>query len=750
MFSLAQEIAIIPQPVSVQNVPGGSFVLNKAQTVFLSPVNETTQALAGYLTDHVASQTGLQLRVSDVEAPDGNAAGLQLRLRSGKANLGEEGYTLNASATGVILEAKTPAGLFYGIQSLLQLLPARPLRDDVQIPAVQIFDRPRFAYRGMHLDVARHFFSISFIKKYIDVLAMHKMNVFHWHLTDDQGWRIEIKRYPKLTEIGAFRDETVIGHAAGSESYDGKRYGGFYTQDEVREVVAYARSRFITVIPEIEMPGHAVAALTAYPQFACTEGPFRVMRTWGISKDIFCPKEETFAFLENILTEVLDLFPSSYIHIGGDEAPKDRWKESTMAQEVIRQEGLKDEHELQSYFIRRIEAFLNAKGRKLIGWDEILEGGLSPNATVMSWRGMDGAIAAAQQGHDAIMTPTSFCYFDYYQGDKRFEPMSIGGYLPLEKVYNYEPIPAQLTQDEARHILGTQGNVWAEYLPETENVEYMAFPRATALAEVAWTPVNRKNWLDFQTRLQQQFARLDAMNVRYWIPPVQGLGEDRVVPTPTEVLTLQSMFRNGEIRYTLDGTTPTLQSRLYAGLLTISVPPSGITVSARVFTENGRGSVTHRVRLRSSVPKAGVRIKTPTEGLQYAVYQGGFPALEAVNSVMPVRSGALDHFRLPTLLQDGRYAIQWTGYFWAPEDGVYTFKLAADNLSALEISGETIIRQQETWGQAKGTAQISLKKGYHPFRLVFADWGGAHNIRLTYLPPNQTAEQLIPASSWFR
>ncbi|MGD8427635.1 MAG: beta-N-acetylhexosaminidase, partial [Balneolaceae bacterium] len=435
---------------------------------------------------------------------------------------GDEGYHLSVSKDRVILRAPTPNGLFYGVQSLLQLLPAQIYQSDYtlvpqnvewDIPALEIEDYPRFKYRGMHLDVARHFFPVKFIKRYIDLMAMHKMNRFHWHLTDDQGWRIEIKRYPKLTQVGAWRDSTLVGHY-GTGIYDNQHYGGYYTQDEIREIVQYAQKRYITVIPEIEMPGHASAAIASYPDLGCTQqNNYHVQPTWGVFNDVYCPSHDTFVFLENVLTEVMELFPGRYIHIGGDEAPKKQWQESTLAQQVIANEGLKNETELQSYFITRIEKFLNSHGREIIGWDEIMEGGLAPNATVMSWRGTKGGIEAAQQHHNVIMTPGAYCYLDHYQAVADTEPLAIGGFTSLKKVYSYEPIPNELNNKQANYILGAQGNVWTEYMDSGSKVEYMAYPRASALAEVTWSPKYKRNWTGFWRRLQTQFKRLDALGV---------------------------------------------------------------------------------------------------------------------------------------------------------------------------------------------------------------------------------------------
>jgi hexosaminidase len=375
---------------------------------------------------------------------------------------------------------------------------------EIKLDNLMMDDIPKFQWRGMHLDVSRHFFSKEFIKKYIDYLAMYKMNTFHWHLTDDQGWRIEIKKYPKLTEVGAWRNGSMTGHYT-DQTFDDIRYGGFYTQEEIKEIVAYAKERYITVVPEIEMPGHALAALASYPEFSCTGGPFEVGKSWGVFDDVFCPKDETFTFLENILAEVIALFPSEYIHIGGDECPKVRWKSCPKCQKRIKDEKLKDEHELQSYFIQRIEKFVNSKGRKIIGWDEILEGGLAPNAAVMSWRGTEGGIAAAKEKHFVVMSPGSHCYFDHYQGEPKNEPIAFGGYTNVEKVYSFNPIPKELSEEESKYILGAQANVWTEYINTPEHVEYMVFPRIAALSEVLWGTSNPNEYKVFETRLISAF-----------------------------------------------------------------------------------------------------------------------------------------------------------------------------------------------------------------------------------------------------
>jgi len=517
-------VSIIPQPVQ-QDMKKGSFQLNGHTRIVVDTSDPEMHRLGRYLAGLLNTPAWYDLPVVAPEAtlPDTNM--IVLTLKPGNSDFKHrEGYTLDVNPERITVSASAPAGIFYGIQSLRQLFPPEIEYTDPTlvsgdtewiVPAVEITDFPRFEYRGMHLDVGRHMFPVDFIKKYIDLMAYHKMNRFHWHLTEDQGWRIEIKRYPKLTEIGAWRDSTLVGHY-GSGTYDGQRYGGYYTQQEIREIVSYARDRYITVIPEIEMPGHSSAALAAYPELGCMEDKkYRVKTTWGVFEDIYCPKESTFTFLENVLTEVMDLFPGPYIHIGGDEAPKAQWEQSPVAQRIIERENLEDEHELQSYFIQRIERFLNERGRKIIGWDEILEGGLAPNATVMSWRGTAGGIEAAKQGHNVIMTPGTHCYLDHYQADPETEPLAIGGFTPLEKVYSFDPVPGELSGREAEFILGAQGNVWTEYMHTGRKVEYMAYPRAAALAEVVWSPQKRRNWTHFWRRLQVHFERLDIIGVNY-------------------------------------------------------------------------------------------------------------------------------------------------------------------------------------------------------------------------------------------
>lgn len=584
--SYGQEISIIPQPLHLQQTNGGFRILPATKIVYQKD-NQDLKAIGSRLSDKIKDVTGLRLPVVEgVSTPGQNQIFLTLE---DKDTLGNEGYRLTVTNDRVVLNGNKPAGVFYGAETIYQLLPVDDRQIDssnaVVIPAVEIVDKPRFPWRGLMLDVGRYFFSVDFIKEFIDQLALHKMNTFHWHLTEDHGWRIEIKKYPRLTKIGAWRDGTQFTRFEGHVNHNG--HGGFYTQEQIREVVDYATARYVNVVPEVEMPGHTLAALVAYPELSCTGGPFSIPLHWGIQQDIFCAgNEKTFEFLEDVLTEVTTLFPSPVIHIGGDEAPKKRWKECAKCQQRIREENLKDEHELQSYFIKRIENFLASKNKKLIGWDEILEGGLAPNAMVMSWRGEKGGIAAAKLHHHVVMSPNTYAYLDYYQGAPYHEPAAIGGLLTVEKVYSYEPVPEQLDESEAQFIQGVQGNVWAEYIHTPEKVEYMAFPRAAALAEVSWSSKENKNWDSFRKRLESQYKRYDRAGINYsksayhvWIE-----GEVDSVRNQATVSLRTNSF-SPEIRYTIDGTEPSADSPRYNDPVQSTLP---FTIKAATYRNGAR------------------------------------------------------------------------------------------------------------------------------------------------------------------
>ena len=546
--------SIIPRPLT-QKIGNGSFIFNHEVAIISEP---KLLEVSNYFNLYLKENYNFEL--------SNNNSTKKISFKIDDSIYNDEGYELNVSKNDITIKSKHAKGAFYAVQSLLQLLPLPSSSDTFKIACVNIKDEPQFKYRGMHLDVGRHFFSVDFIKKYIDLMARLKMNTFHWHLTEDQGWRIEIKKYPKLQEIAAYRKETLIGHYNDQpHQFDGKPYGGFYTQEQIKEVVAYAKTRQVTIIPEIEMPGHSQAAIAAYPELGCSGEQVEVATKWGVFDEVYCPKESTFKFLEDVIDEVVALFPGKYIHIGGDEAPKTNWKNCAHCQKLIKKEGLKDEHGLQSYFIARMEKYINTKGKQIIGWDEILEGGLAPNATVMSWRGTSGAVQAAKEGHDVILTPGSHCYFDHYQSENENEPLAIGGFLPLEKVYHFNPIPEGLTDKEATYVLGAQGNVWTEYMQTEKQVEYMAYPRAVALSEVLWSSPEHKNFPDFINRLEQYQKRLDLLEVNYanHIYSVKGKLTHLSDRVTYELNTTSSSY---PIYYSTDKSFP---SKLYSTPITV-------------------------------------------------------------------------------------------------------------------------------------------------------------------------------------
>ena len=555
------QIIPLPQEISVMD-QAAPFILSNGTKIMYPEGNEKMQKNAEFLASYIKDLTGKSLAVQ--AGTDGKGIILQL---GGNAK-NPEGYQLKVTSDQVVISGPTEAGVFYGIQTLRKSIPVAQ-GVDIALPAVEINDYPRFSYRGAHLDVSRHFFPVDSVKRFIDMLALHNMNRFHWHLTDDQGWRIEIKGLPELTEVGSKRTETVIGHNSGK--YDGKPYGGFFTQEEAKEIVAYAAERHITVIPEIDLPGHMQAALTAYPNLGCTGGPYEVWKIWGVSEDVLCAgNDETLKFIDDVLGEIIQIFPSEYIHVGGDECPKVRWTKCPKCQDRIKALGIKAdknhtaEEKLQSFIINHAEKFLNDHGRQIIGWDEILEGGLAPNATVMSWRGEGGGIEAAKQKHDVIMSPNTYLYFDYYQSkDVEQEPEAIGGYLPLERVYSYEPMPASLTPEEQKYIKGVQANLWTEYIPTFSQVEYMELPRMAALADIQWTNPEHKDYQDFLQRLVRMVKIYDVYQYNYakHVFDVTARFEPNA-ETGTVDVTL-STVDNCPVYYTLDGTDPTTASQLY-------------------------------------------------------------------------------------------------------------------------------------------------------------------------------------------
>lgn len=589
----AKDYGIIPMPNEI--VPSqGKYVLQGEKTVAVSS-EEASMKVFRYLESSLKN-TSITLKNVPQTAP----ADIYLSIND---SLPDEAYTLEVTSDAIRISSnQTAAGLFYGVQSLLQLMPAdiydtgRKYEGKIEIPAVSIADAPRFPHRGAMMDVGRNFLPKEEVLKFLDLMAFYKLNKFHFHLTDDQGWRIEIKKYPKLIEVGSHRSQTQVGHSDYyyPRRFDGKEQAGYYTQEEIKEIVKYASDRFITVIPEIEMPGHASAALASYPELSCGLGKTYVVRDYfDVFDEVYCPKEGTFDFLEDVLTEVMDLFPSHYIHIGGDECPKKAWKKCAHCQALMKREGLKDEEELQSWFIHRIEQFVNSKWRDIIGWDEILEGGLAPNATVMSWRGEKGGIEAARQKHKVIMTPGSECYIDHYQESPEFAPLAIGGFLPLDSVYAYNPLPAELTPEEQTYIIGTQVNIWGEYIQTPEYFEYMAFPRLLAMSEVQWTQPEHKNFDSFAHRLDKEFKRLDYCGVNacrnFYEVNLNGAWNDS---RQAYEVTLQTFCPDAEIRYAINDSVVVASSSMYKAPIPLS---EDAVVYAAVYRDGKPlGKVTHK------------------------------------------------------------------------------------------------------------------------------------------------------------
>lgn len=610
---------IIPRPQQVNVSNDAPFTLSTKTVISLGTNNQDMKRNANMLASYIEQATGIRPAVGKGK----NGATIILTIDKTIANA--EGYKLDADAKQIRIAGASAAGVFYGIQTLRKSLPlVNGKASKVSIPAVHIADAPRFAYRGTHLDVSRHFVTADSVRQFIDMLALHNINRFHWHLTDDQGWRIEIKKYPLLTQIGSKRAQTVIGHNSGK--YDGKPYGGFYTQKQIRDIVKYAADRYITIVPEIDLPGHMQAALAAYPDMGCTGGPYEVWQKWGVSDNVLCAgNDKTLTFIDNVLKEITQLFPSKYIHVGGDECPKTQWQKCPKCQARIKalnleaKDGHSAEERLQSYIITHASNYLKSLGRNTIGWDEILEGGLAEGATVMSWRGESGGIAAAKQHHDVVMTPNSYLYFDYYQSlDKANEPIAIGGYLPLETVYSYEPMPKELTADEARHIIGVQANIWTEYMPTFKQMQYMALPRLAALSEVQWSQPALKDYNSFTNRLTEFTHLYDRLGYNYakhlYNVAIHVDSDNKW----REILIHMTTAGNAEIRYTLDGTEPTANSTLYTGAIVLQ---KSAKIRAAAFRDGKRSSVTSQDISFNKATACPVELLQPTH--KNYTYKGG-------------------------------------------------------------------------------------------------------------------------------
>ena len=709
-----QGINVIPKPLSlVQNE--GSFKVTKSTKFYASTPEAKT--IATFFASKIESSTGYDLAISEEEVSS-NAIAL---LIDNSLEVNDEGYTLDATDKQVSIKAKTAKGLFYGMQTLMQLLPAEIESTTVvngiawTLPCVTIKDEPRFAYRGIMLDPCRHFIPVENIKKQLDVLALFKINQFHWHLTEDQGWRIEIKKYPKLTEIGSKR---VDG--------EGTEYSGFYTQEQIKEVVAYASERFINVIPEIELPGHALAAISAYPELSCKSDSLSPRIIWGVEEDVYCAgKEETFKFLEDVISEVVTLFPGEYFHIGGDECPKVRWEKCPLCQKRMRENKLKDEHELQSYFVQRIEKVLASHGKKMIGWDEILEGGLAPSATVMSWRGEDGGIAAASMDHDVIMTPGSNgMYLDHYQGDSKIEPVAIGGYTLLEKTYSYNPVPDTLVGlGKSNFVKGVQGNIWSEYMYTTDLMEYRIYPRILAVAEIGWTPLEGKDYKDFERRIDNALVRLDCHGINYHIPQPEQPGGSINFAAFTDKATLEfKTTRPVKVVYTTDGSEPTATSAVYSTPLEFN---ESATLKIRSVLPSGKMSPVRTITVEKQTLAPAKEVAATKPGLKMKVTYGYFLESSKLESVTDWKESTIkDLFEIRSVEKTDesmrnvkQYAVVASGYVNIPEDGVYIF--SSDN-EEVWIDGKLLINNGgEVKRFSRHDSSVALAKGLHEIKVVF-------------------------------
>ena len=719
-------ISIIPQPLSIKR-DNGSFRINKSTGIWVSGASGELRMVAEQLAARLNASTGYSIPVSVRSQGGSNAIILAL---TGDENLGTEGYRLTATEKSIRIEGNAAAGVYYGVQTLYQLLPAeieraKPGSGTVwTVPCVRIEDKPRFSWRGMHLDVGRHFFSKDSVKRYIDLMASYKMNTFHWHLTEDQGWRIEIKKYPRLTSVGSWRRESMG---------DCTPHGGFYSQEEIKEVVAYAKEHFITVVPEIEMPGHALAALAAYPDLSCSGGPFKVGTEWGVMNDVFCAgQEKTFQFLEDVITEVAALFPGQFFHIGGDECPKLRWSNCRRCQERMAANGLKNEQELQSYFVRRIEGVLNSHGKRLIGWDEILEGGIAPRATVMSWRGIVGGIEAAKSGHDVVMTPTNYCYFDYYQAAAG-EPKAIGGFLPIDSVYSYEPIPSDLTPDQAKHVLGAQGNVWSEWIPNYRQVEYMATTRMIALSEVVWSQKHQRNFADFMKRMVTQYQRLGFRDINFRVPAPLGIGGRKIIFRDT-LCSITSPVPGAKICFTTDGQVPTSTSTQYSSPIGIH---GDVTLKSILVLPDGQQS--------NPVTTNFMMVDPVKNGVAFNYFEGQWAMMPDMNALKPLKSGRIFDISLGSVPKRwDNYGLQFLCMLNIETAGDYTFHLASDDGSKLYLDGKELINNDGTHGLVESAGKMNLTAGKHKLEVRYFQQGGAQDLNVTIEGPGLLEQPLPP------
>jgi len=719
-FSFAQDnLKLIPAPVKLVKHPGVFIFSNLTVIQADRSADRSVKCIREFLRNK------LKLNNSILAAGSKIAPGATALVLTGKGSgeLPSEGYKLSISPGRITITGKD-SGLFHGVQTLIQLL-SNSTMATAKLPCLEIDDYPRFAYRGMLLDVARHFSTVSEVKQALDLMAAYKLNYFHWHLVDDQGWRIQIKAYPKLTSVGAIGNYTNPNAPA-----------TYYTQEEIKEVVKYAAERYITIVPEIEMPAHSTAALKAYPEFRCEVPAETTTGDLRFYSKLYCPTIQTFDFLENIIKEILPLFPGKYIHIGGDEATKLPWITSPFCQQLIKDKNLKDEHGLQSYFIQRMEKFINAKGKSIIGWDDILDGGLAPNATVMSWRGESGGIAAAQQKHYVIMSPLpNGLYFDYPQSTSKQERIR-NVYAPLSKTYSYDPVPGILNSEEKKYILGVQGNIWTEVMPTQARREYMMLPRMFALAEVAWTPVHVKNYQDFSVnRLPAHLSRLDASGINYRVPVAIA---DTLMYGERFLLDLQKPFAGSRIYYTLDGQRPDDSKTEYHSPIELELKKGQkVELQTLVVTPYGRRSIISSTMVYNRPVSPSISYSGSKPGTKFRLFKDLFTSTEQFRFVTKADSGLADSLPVADFNKRHKvFGVIYEGFFSAENEGLYQFFLTSDSGAQLFIDGELVIDNDKQHTPFELKAPFPLAKGYHKYQIRYFNKSGNSILNLALMGPD--------------
>jgi hexosaminidase len=730
-------VQIIPQPVQVKQFENKYFKVSR----FVVQSDPALQNINEYF--NLTLQNILYLPVEDSSGIETGIINLSLD----KTFKYSEGYRLDISNNMITIKGRDLPGVFYGIQSLLQLISAnRQKNKEIDLPILSITDYPRFEWRGMHLDVSRHFFSKEFIKKYIDVLAMHKLNIFHWHLTDDQGWRIEIKKYPKLVKLGAWRKGTGMEewtYFVEPKTDSGPNYGGYYTREDIREIVAYAADRFVTIIPEIELPGHSWSALYAYAEYSCSGKPWKKPDDVVFEfSDPFCAgNDKTFEFFENVLSEVIELFPSEYIHIGGDEAKKIPWEHCPKCQQRMKTENLHDVKELQSYFIKRIENFVRSKGRKIIGWDEIMEGGLAPGAAVMSWRGEQGGFTAARAGHPVVMVPSEYLYFNRAQID---EKAGIGGLTALERVYNYNPLPDSLSKEQMHNIMGAQAALWTENVYTEQQAEEKTLPRLSALSEIVWAPEDRKDWYSFMSRLDNHLVYLETFGYNYFVPPPFHLEDDLFIEHEFVVM-LQKPYSSAKVHYTLDGSTPTEQSPVYSEPIVLNTDTH---IKALTIMPSGKYSRVQTAIYKKGILQDGVPESNFTHCIKMKLLTGVIQSLDDISTLNEIGSSVVQKIEIPANVPEDHFALVFEGYINVLANGIYTFYTESDDGSRLFINHQLVIDNDGIHAPQQINGKAALKKGFHRLRIEFFEGNYGQVLKVYFKGPG-IEKQDIPESLLF-